>query len=96
MSSCTNVNCNSLFEATEFSVVVRTNTSEELCRAFDIHERILLPRRVNTRKYIGTYLSKSVSSTYTSLKIFVSKSKTKSTEINKYGQKADKWGHKQL
>ena len=33
MSSCTNVNCNSLFEATEFSVVVRTNTSEELCSA---------------------------------------------------------------
>ena len=38
MSSCTNVNCNSLFEATEFSVVVRTNTSEELCSALNKHE----------------------------------------------------------
>ena len=38
MSSCTNVNCNSLFEATEFSVVVRTNTSEELCSALNEHE----------------------------------------------------------
>ena len=57
--SCTNVNCNSLFEAratTEFSDVVRTNTSEDLCNTtFVLH---VLKSVLEVQRWAAYYFSR--------------------------------------